>query len=400
VAAAEASYLGVLDEVERVKAEEFLRRAKAAADESWQHQLTGASGPEPPAPLVALDGDEYDEDNPVAGARRHGRISGPQLQRELSVLVDATRARRLTAALESQGAWTQLTRISELRHKDVSRKWLHHLDTKSGSVLASVDFVVNVQKRLGCRSYTGAAMCRICGSQLDTHLEHSETCSTAEATRGHYACVRAVVDGVRLADPAVTTEPRGLTSTTSRPADIFTTAAVPGRSAALDVCVASPNAAAAMGDAAASAYRRKLHRYRREVRELAAAGIAFRPLVWTADGRPHAAVMRTLRFAAEVAVTRNGQQAKAGELVSRWKHEINIAILRRRAAMARAVLPRATAQELWLLAGRADRAEGNDMRAPPLDEDGESTEVGATDDALTDDEEFEGSEDEEEEGHA
>ena len=35
----------------------------------------------------------------------------------------------------------------------------------------------------------------------------------------------------------------GLTATQSRPADGFRTAAVPGRSAALDVCVASPNAA-------------------------------------------------------------------------------------------------------------------------------------------------------------
>ena len=37
--------------------------------------------------------------------------------------------------------------------------------------------------------------------------------------------------------------------TQSRPADLLTTTAVPGRSAALDVCVASSNAAAARGDA-------------------------------------------------------------------------------------------------------------------------------------------------------
>ena len=156
-----------------------------------------------------------------------------------------------------------------------------------------------------------------------------------------------MVDGIRLADPAVTTEPRGLTSTTSRPADIFTTAAVPGRGAALVVCVASPNAAAAAGDAAETAFQRKFRRCRVENRELAAAGITFRLLVWT-DGRPHPAAVRTLRFAADIAVTRNCQQATAGELVSRWLYEIQIAILRRCAAMARAVLPRASSQELWL----------------------------------------------------
>ena len=45
-----------------------------------------------------------------------------------------------------------------------------------------------------------------------------------------------------------------------------------------------------------------------------------------------------------------------------------------------------TVQYLWLLACRADRAEGNDMPAPPLHDGGKSTEVGATADALTGDE--------------
>ena len=391
IATAEASYYSVLDEVEKVKAEEFLRRAKAAAEEMWQRTLTGASGPDPPAPMVAHDGPGDDEDDPMVVIRRRGKLNGPQLQRELSILADATKIRRLIATLQGQGAWSQLDRITELRHKEVTHKWLYHCDTKSGGVLTSIDFVANVQKRLGCRSYTGQALCRLCGRQLDAHLEHSETCSTAEATRGHYACVRAVVEGLKLADPAVTTEPRGLTSTTSRPADIFTTAAVPGRGAALDVCVASPNAAAAMGDAAEAAFRRKLRRYRREIQELSAAGIAFRPLVWTADGRPHPAAIRTLRFAADIAVTRNGQQATAGMLVSRWKHEIQIAILRRRATMTRAVLPRATTQQLWLMEGRADREGGNDSRMAPLDEDGEATECptesGSSSEACTDDSE-------------
>ena len=41
--------------------------------------------------------------------------------------------------------------------------------------------------------------------------------------------------GLRLADPGITTEPRGLTETQSRLADLFTTTAVPGRSAAVHV---------------------------------------------------------------------------------------------------------------------------------------------------------------------
>ena len=358
IADAKAAYLQTLDEVDAVRAEEFFARAQNAAQESWDNLLNGVPGRGPPAPRVLLDdGERADDDNVARAGQQQPRLSSSHLQRELSMLSDRTKARRLADKLKQQGAWQQLQRFTEIRHKEVSHRWLSNLDPKSGSVLASADFTINVQKRIGCRSYAGSALCRVCGVPLDAYLEHSETCSTSEATRGHYACVRSLVNGFRLADPAVTTEPRGLTSRTSRPADIFTTAAVPRRGAALDVCVASPNAAAAMGDAAAAAFRRKLRRYRREIRELNAANIAFRPLVWTADGRPHPAATRTLRYAADIAITRSSDESSAAALVSRWKHEIQIAILRRRAAMARAVLPKATVEEAWLLTGRAQRDE-------------------------------------------
>ena len=106
-------------------------------------------------------------------------------------------------------------------------------------VLPLHDFVVDVQKRLG--NYTGECGCRLCGTFLDSQLEHEETYSNAEATRGDCACARALFGGLKLADSGVTTEPQRLTETTSRPADIFTTAAVPERSAALDVCVWHPS---------------------------------------------------------------------------------------------------------------------------------------------------------------
>ena len=106
---------------------------------------------------------------------------------------------------------------------------------------------------------------------MDPQLEHAETCSTAEATRGHCACVHAVVCGMKLADRGITTEPTLLTASRSTPADIFTTAAVPGRSAALDVCVASI-AAAARGDAAQAVFRPKLSHYKNEIGQLRATG--------------------------------------------------------------------------------------------------------------------------------
>ena len=176
------------------------------------------------------------------------------------------------------------------------------------------DYITNVQKRLGNRAWTGFGQCRLCGSFLDPQLERGETCSTAEATRGHYACVHAVVCGLKLADP---TEPRGLTASQSRPADLFTAAAVPGRSAALDVCAASSNEASARGDTAQAAFDRKLFTYRHEIPDFRNQGIHCRPFVWTADGRPHPAVTRTLQYASEIVSNRNGQQMPAKSLQRR-----------------------------------------------------------------------------------
>ena len=99
---------------------------------------------------------------------------------------------------------------------------------------------------------------------------------------------------MKLADPGITTEPRELTTSQSRPADIFTTAAVPRRSAALDVCAASPLAAATRGDAAQAAFNHKVTHYRKEIGELRQQNNHCRPLVWTAEERPHPPVTRTL----------------------------------------------------------------------------------------------------------
>ncbi len=293
------------------------------------------------------------------------------MQKELCKFGDCTRLRHLEDKLHRQCNWPQLDRLRELRHPEVSHRWLWHLNSHEGSVLSEADYVVNIQKRLGARVREAHELCHLCGQVMDQQLEHSELSPLAEATRGHYACVRALVNGFRLADPGVMTEPAGLTSNLDRPADILTTAAVPGRSAAIDVCIASPNASIAAGDAAAAAFRRKLRRYRRAIPELARAGIVFRPMVWTADARPHPAVVRTLRHAAGVAARRNTGVDDPTLVLSRWRHEITTTILRRRAAMACAVVPRRTARQRWLLTGQTSAPPTSDIRAPELDDDEE-----------------------------
>ena len=59
-----------------------------------------------------------------------------------------------------------------------------------------------------------------------------------ESTRGHYAVVGSLADGMKLADPLMRTEVRGLGPTTERPADILTAAALHGVQVALSTCAA------------------------------------------------------------------------------------------------------------------------------------------------------------------
>ena len=81
--------------------------------------------------------------------------------------------------------------LEDLCDLHVTHKCFFHLDAIAGSVLDSHEFGVNLHKRLGNRSSVGGP-CRLYGAFLAPQLEHSETCSTAEATRWHYACVNAL----------------------------------------------------------------------------------------------------------------------------------------------------------------------------------------------------------------
>ena len=189
-----------------------------AVDEAWQQTVSGLQKPSVANPTIASlehpssASQEEDSDDMDFSAPRKSRLSGPQLQAQLSRLTDRSRLRRLKDPLVPKGVWQQVTRIEDLRHAQVSHKWLCHLGACAGSVLTPHDFLANAQKRLSNRVWVGGGQCRCCGSFLDPQLEHAETCSTAEATRGHHACVHTVVCGMKLADPGITTDTRGLTA--------------------------------------------------------------------------------------------------------------------------------------------------------------------------------------------
>ena len=150
-------------------------------------------------------------------SQRPRRLSAPQFQAQLSWLADRPRLRRLKSTLLSKGAWQQGTRLEDLCHTHVSHKWLSSLGCVRGECLdATRPHHQRAEKTWKQSVWTGFGEWRSCGSFLDPQLEHGKTCSTAEATRGHHACVHAVVCGLKLADPGITTEPRGLTASQSR----------------------------------------------------------------------------------------------------------------------------------------------------------------------------------------
>ena len=173
---------------------------------------------------------------------------------------------------------------------------------------------------------------------------------------------------MELADPGITTKPRGLTASQSRPADISTAAAVPGRSAALDVCVASSIAAAARGDAAQAAFDRKLSHYRNEIGELRQQNIHLRSLVWTADGRPHRAAASTRRSNASVRGRHRLQPKRAASVGETPSSQVETRNPNSSPAPeARALLPNPSALAEWLFAGITDRALHHWGHVPALD---------------------------------
>ena len=173
---ATSTNLGAIDDEDRATAKLYVQQAVQAAEEAWQQPIGELQEPSVKKPIVSdlkqpssaaqdVDGEEVDSKEPTQCAAAPSAV-----------------------ALDSGVRRQQVTRIEDLCHTHVFHKWLYHLGACAGSVLTPHNYVTNVQKRLGNRAWTGFGERRMCGSFLDPQLEHQETCSTAEATRGAHAC--------------------------------------------------------------------------------------------------------------------------------------------------------------------------------------------------------------------
>ena len=126
--------------------------------------------------------------------------------------------------------------------------------------------------------------------------------------------------------------------------------------------MASSSARAAREDAAQVAFDRIISHCSHQIPDLRSQGIPLPCLDSRWSATPSSHPNPTARRGHRVL-----PQRTAKTLQHRWKHEIQIALLRRRAAMTRAVLLNISARERWLLARLMDRATSHCFRPPPLD---------------------------------
>ena len=180
---------------------------------------------------------------------------------------------------------------------------------------------------------------------------------------------------VTLADPSAEREVEGLIPSRPyrRPADVPTSAALPGSLAALDIGVKAPDAVGAGEDCVETMRRDKVAEYEADRPELEEQGIYYRPLTFSAYGRPHPEVSAIMTTIAQRAARRRGI-ANHEEILRRAQVKVGVQIARRAARMVLACLPRRSASEAALLFG-ADPAGGPAGDADD-DERGEASSVG------------------------
>ena len=102
--------------------------------------------------------------------------------------------------------------------------------------------------------------------------------------------------------------------------------------------VASQDAINAGVDCCKTACNKKLRKYAMLLGSMARDGIAFRPLIWSAEGRPHPVVDRVIGFASELA-SRKHADSNAQQFTQRWRREITVALQKRFARMVLACMP-------------------------------------------------------------
>ena len=217
--------------------------------------------------------------------------------------------------------------------------------------------------RLGAFLTDEPVICTRCGNSiLERTAAHALCCAAPEGTRGHYEVRGKVFHLVQLSDAGAVTEAPELihSAPALRPADILTTAAIPGCQAALDIGVCSPDASGAGQDCCETMWRKKRERYSEHFEEMAERNLRYVPLVLSCYGRLHPEAQVTMeRLAVQAARKQGGSNHRA--LLRRAAAAVGVAVVSRAVAMTRACLPKLAAEGLQLLFG--ETADHEDYEA-------------------------------------
>ena len=161
-------------------------------------------------------------------------------------------------------------RLTELRDPTVNHDWLWSTNPVHGPVVADRLFAPALRIRLGADFTIGRKKCDKCGVLRAPSCRYALCCASAESTKGHYAVRDRVLPLCRLADPTSEIEASDLipSAPALRPADIFTSSALPGSRAALDIGITSPEATGSGDDCCAAMFTRKRKHYEKYLPEL------------------------------------------------------------------------------------------------------------------------------------
>eukprot|EP00973_Karenia_brevis_P079079 10973482-Karenia_brevis.AAC.1 len=79
------------------------------------------------------------------------QASVAHVQRELGILLDASRLRHFEDKLHEECQWPHLRRMREIRNSGTCHRWLWHINPLEGSIMAEDDYVKAVQRRMCAR---------------------------------------------------------------------------------------------------------------------------------------------------------------------------------------------------------------------------------------------------------
>ena len=292
------------------------------------------------APGLELGAGAENEEHPNYG----GGPRGSKVQRKLTMLIDRWTRAGLHSHHEKAGSILDCARLDDLAHPHAAHSWMWATCKAHGPVIDDdLEYVEAVRVRLGAGGPGDVAVCGLCGkAQLDLAGGHATCCAIGESTTGHNAVRDCIYGYASNADPATEKEPMDLVPSMprARPADVLTPAAFAGCVAALDVGIVAP-AAHPGSDAAEAMFMRKRDEREPIRAELERQNIVYKPIVWTAYGRPHAQAVDAMKGIAKRLARRRG--CKQASVLAQLQSAVGVCLARRLARMSLACRPKGPA---------------------------------------------------------